>query len=332
MKDILISVIVPAYNIEKYISRCIDSIIAQTHTLLEIIIVDDGSTDATGHIIDKYAADDKRIVAVHKKNGGVSSARTAGIQKANGAYIGFVDGDDYIEPNMYEFLLENALKYNADISHCGYKMIFPDGHEDLYYETGHLILQSHQSGLYDLLSGEFVEPALYNKLYRKSVVDFVDSPLWDSSIRINEDLLLNYILFSNANSAVYEDKTFYHYILRQGSAATSKNMHYKITDSMRVISIICKDTENNSILHPVIYTRYLRTLIGVATQKQWKDDSKSAKRKLKTEIKDKQFYINCNSKKVRYMAYAAAYAMPAYKFVRYIYDKITGVSKKYDIS
>lgn len=97
MSSVLISIIVPAYNIESHIGRCLDSILAQTHKRIEIIIVDDGSTDGTGIIIDQYASIDQRIIPIHKENGGVTSARIDGIKKASGEYLGFVDGDDYIE-------------------------------------------------------------------------------------------------------------------------------------------------------------------------------------------------------------------------------------------
>ena len=164
MSSVLISIIVPAYNIESHIGRCLDSILAQTHKRIEIIIVDDGSTDGTGIIIDQYASIDQRIIPIHKENGGVTSARIDGIKKASGEYLGFVDGDDYIEPEMFEKLLDNAIKYDADISHCGYQMVFP-GRVEYYYNTGRIVQQDKIAGLKDLLSGSFIEPGLWNKLY-----------------------------------------------------------------------------------------------------------------------------------------------------------------------
>ena len=114
--DNKISIIIPAYNIEQYIGATLDSVLAQSYSNLEVIVVDDGSRDGTGNVIDRYAQKDHRIIAIHKENGGVTSARLRGVAEASGEWIGFVDGDDYIEPQMYERLLENALKYNADIS------------------------------------------------------------------------------------------------------------------------------------------------------------------------------------------------------------------------
>ena len=139
----LISIIIPAYNIENYISTCLDSLLAQTYRDLEIIVVNDGSKDGTGAIMDTYAARDSRIMAIHKENGGVTSARLCGVKAATGDWIGFVDGDDIIEPDMYERLMANAVKHGADISHCGYRMVFPSGKVDYYYNTGRIVEQDN---------------------------------------------------------------------------------------------------------------------------------------------------------------------------------------------
>ena len=158
----LISIIIPAYNIENYIAKCLDSLLNQTYKNLEIIVVDDGSSDNTGKIVDDYVLRYKNIKAIHKKNGGVSSARNSGIDVANGEYIGFVDGDDIVDKEMFEILMDNAIKYEADISHCGYKMIFPS-RIDYYYNTGILVEQDNELGLKDIIIGQRVEPGLVNK-------------------------------------------------------------------------------------------------------------------------------------------------------------------------
>ncbi len=113
-----VSVIVPIYNAEKYLNKCLESIIGQTYKNLEIILVDDGSSDNSPTICDAWAQIDSRIRVIHKKNGGVSSARNAGIDLAQGDYIGFVDADDWIEPNMYEVLINNAVLINHPAVMC----------------------------------------------------------------------------------------------------------------------------------------------------------------------------------------------------------------------
>ena len=118
-----ISVIVSIYNIEKYIQRAVESICAQTYSNLEIILVDDGSTDSSGRICDEYAKKDNRIRVIHKKNGGLSSARNEGIKAATGEYIAFVDGDDWVDKSMYEDMLKAMYTYDADIAICNYKAV-----------------------------------------------------------------------------------------------------------------------------------------------------------------------------------------------------------------
>ena len=119
----MISVIVPVYNTEKFLKNCISSIANQTYKDLEIILVNDGSTDNSGKICDDFAQKDSRIKVIHQSNKGVGAARNAGLDVAKGAYIGFVDSDDILRPDMYEFLLNNLIVHNADISVCGVQKI-----------------------------------------------------------------------------------------------------------------------------------------------------------------------------------------------------------------
>lgn len=331
MNQTTISIIVPAYNIAPYLERCIDSILAQTHRALEIIVVDDGSTDDTGVILDRLAASDSRIKAIHKENGGVSSARIRGIAESTGEFIGFVDGDDYVEPEMFAHLLKNAREAEADISHCGYQMVFPDGHIDLYYGTGKKVLQDHVTGLRDLLEGRFVEPGLWNKLYRREIVrGFEQSPLWDNSLKYNEDVLMNYILFTRAQTSVYEDIPFYHYILRAGSAATSKRKHYQVADPVAVMERIVGDIPEESPLYAVAFARYLRTLMGAAAQTAWPEDRARARKLLRRYALTVQG-ISGVSRKFKLMVFGSVYLSPAYRLVRRIYEKRTGISHKYDL-
>ena len=113
-----ISVVVPVYNVEEYLDQCVESLVGQTYKNLEVILVDDGSPDNCPAMCDEWAERDNRIKVIHKENGGVSSARNAALDIASGDYIGFVDSDDWIEPDMYEILIKNAKKYDADISRC----------------------------------------------------------------------------------------------------------------------------------------------------------------------------------------------------------------------
>ena len=125
-----ISVIVPIFNVENYVRKCVDSILNQTFSDIEIILVDDGSTDASGRICDEYLSKDDRIRVIHKENGGLSDARNAGLDMCTGEYIGFVDGDDYIDGDMYELLYKNLIQYDADISMCRFRRIYNNRIDD----------------------------------------------------------------------------------------------------------------------------------------------------------------------------------------------------------
>lgn len=243
--DNLISVIIPAYNVAPWLPRCLDSILAQTHKSLEIIVVNDGSTDATSTIAEKYVHIDSRVVLINKKNGGVTSARLEGVRRATGKYIGFVDGDDEIESNMYQQLLLNAQKYNANISHCGYQMCFPDKRVHYFHNTGIIVKQKRITAVKELLSGLMIEPGLWNKLYHRSLFDkLLYSDVIDENIIINEDLLMNFYLFSSAENTVFEDLCLYHYNVREESATRSKLNSSKIYDPIKVKRIILSVAED----------------------------------------------------------------------------------------
>ena len=197
----LISVIVPAYNVAPWLSRCLDSLLAQTYENLEIVVVDDGSADNTREILEGYAAKYENIHAIFQKNGGVTAARLAGAAAAAGEWIGFVDGDDTVEADMFRHLLENAQTYGADISHCGHRVMFPDGRVEYVHNSGTLRVQDHLTGVRDLLDGGQVEGSLCTKLFRRELFDGLKEWL-DTSIRNNEDYLMNYYLFSKAKAAV----------------------------------------------------------------------------------------------------------------------------------
>lgn len=235
----MISVIIPAFNVEFAIVNTLNSVLAQTYPELEIIVIDDGSTDKTGQVIDAYAAQHDQVITVHTKNQGVTAARLTGIKQASGEWIGFVDADDEIEPDMYELLLNNAELYKADISHCGYQMIFPDGRINYFHNTGNLVQQDKITALKDLLNGSLIEPSLCNKLFHRTLFySLLHTAAMDKNIKINEDLLMNYILFSEANKAVFQDSCKYHYLIRSNSASREPLNQYKIFDPIRVKQII----------------------------------------------------------------------------------------------
>jgi len=235
--DELITVVVPAYNCAPWLPRCLDSLLAQTYPNLEIVVVNDGSTDDTKTVLDDYAARCSRVTAVHQKNAGEYAARLSGVAVAKGNWIGFVDADDETEPHMYAMLMNNALKHNADISHCGYKVIYPDGRIEYQQNSGILKVQDAYTGVRDLLEEKIVEMGLCSKLFRKELFSGIHEWM-DYSIVINGDMMMNYYLFSQAEKSVLEDVCPYHYLIRQGSASRRKLNEYLIYDPIRVRRMI----------------------------------------------------------------------------------------------
>ena len=232
-----ISVVVPAYNVADWLPRCLDSLRAQTHEALEIIVVNDGSTDGTAAVADCYAAKDGRIRVIHKENGGVTSARLRGAEEATGQWLGFADGDDEIEPDMYARLLRNAYAHDADITHCGHQIHFPDGRREYVHNTGVLRTQDWKTGLQDLMDGGLIDASLCTKLYRRKLFAGLREKM-DLSVKNNEDYLMNYHLFFGAEKAVFEDICPYHYILRRGSASYQKLNEHMLFDPIRVRQVI----------------------------------------------------------------------------------------------
>lgn len=327
MDEKLVSVIIPAYNIEDYIGRCLDSIISQTYKNLEIIVVDDGSRDHTGEILDNYAKKDRRIKVIHKENGGVSSARNKGIEAAEGDYIGFIDGDDLIESEMYKTLVDLLEEENADIAHCGYQMVFPD-RVDYYHNTGKKKIQTTEEGLKDLLSGEMIEPGLVNKLYKKELIKYCRL---DETVKINEDLLMNYQLFKLSQKSVYYDITPYSYMIRSSSATGANSLIKKREDALRVLNQIKDDCINNNLLS-IIYKRYIYLLMAICRDdlkdRSYIEYQKKQRKQLKKELKT-DIFKSCIPKKLKYMSLFSCYLPHIMKVIYKMYDLKTGTSKKY---
>ena len=330
----MISIIIPAYNIQDYLSATLDSVLAQTYENLEIIVVNDGSRDNTADVIDSYAARDRRIKAIHKENGGVTSARLRGVAEATGAYIGFVDGDDYIEPQMYARLMENVKTHGADISHCGYRMVFPS-RVDYYHNSGQLIIQKDSQCCADLLVGGFVEPALWNKLFRKEL--FTGLNEWmDPSIRINEDLLMNFYLFRQAKKAVFEDVCPYHYVLRKGSAATSRLNEHKLKDPLKVLHLLLSETANTPEWNTIVERRLIYQLVTTSTlaANDQRDLILPFRRDARKELRHRLWSVltgnSCNIK-LKIMALWAAIWPWSYCIVHKVYARLRGTDRKYEV-
>ena len=331
----LISVIVPVYNIREYLPQCLDSILAQSYSCIEVVCVDDGSSDGSGTVLDDYSLRDDRVRVIHKGNGGVTSARLRGVAEAKGEWIGFVDGDDFIEPDMYSRLMDNAKKSGADLSHCGYRMVFPD-RVDYYYNTKRVAQQSSREALLELLGGSF-EPGLCNKLFRKELFDeILRGKLVDPKIKNNEDLLMNYYLFRSAKKSVFEDFCPYHYQVRRNSAATSRNNISRLSDPERVYQRLLSETENDPELNTLCMESLIRHLIRCSTMKKSGKSHETVDyiTHARVELKKRIPELRKNgrfSKKTKLLSQWASTWPESYRLVHHIYGELTGVNHKYDV-
>lgn len=214
--DILVSIIVPVYKVEKYLGRCIDSLIAQTYKTIEIILVDDGSPDKCPGICDKYALTDDRIKVIHKENGGLSDARNAGIEAATGEYLMFVDGDDYISPDMTEKLYLALKKNDADMSICNFVCVNEDGsvYDGKMWEQIQDGLITGRDVLEIMLTGDYVTYVIAcNKLYKRQIFQSIRFPQG----KIHEDDFVAHYLFGMCDRVACIKDACYFYLQREGS-------------------------------------------------------------------------------------------------------------------
>lgn len=210
----LISVIVPIYNVEKYLIRCIDSILNQTYKNIEIILIDDGSPDKCPEICDEYLKKDQRIKVIHKKNGGLSDARNAGMEIAKGDYISFVDSDDYIYEEMYENLINLMDIYKVDIASCSVQKFYEDENINLNYNKKYDIkIYSNEEALKSLIEEQDIKQTVWNKIYKRHIINDIKFEVG----KIHEDEYWTYQIIGNANNIAYINKPMYYYLQRKDS-------------------------------------------------------------------------------------------------------------------
>ena len=210
---VTISVIVPIYNVEAYLRTCVDSILAQTHKDLDVILVDDGSTDECPAICDGYAARDARVRVVHKANGGLSDARNAGLDIVASPFVGFVDADDWVEPEMFETLLTLLQDNDSDIAVCNFSYVSATEGSTDAPSVPHAVTLSQRPAMRLLLRDEIVQNYVWNKLYRTRLWDGVRFPLG----KAYEDIPTTWRVFAQAHSVTLSPWVGYHYRMRDGS-------------------------------------------------------------------------------------------------------------------
>lgn len=219
----LISVIVAAYNIEDYLPRCLDSLLSQTYANLEILVVDDGSSDGTGGICDRYAAKDSRIKVIHQQNMGLSGARNSALAIAAGEYIGYVDGDDWVEQNMYREMYYACEQQGAELAVCAYRQI--GGNEKQNFSNKRYVLTGEQAlDVYICDDKPYhIYNSVWSKLFRRDIVENLQFPIGKKS----EDIMYTTYALTKCHSCVFLDTPYYNYVMDRENSIMNQSLHHR---------------------------------------------------------------------------------------------------------
>ena len=206
----LISVVVAAYNIETYIARCLESLLKQNYKNLEIIVVDDGSTDQTGTLCDEFAQKDNRIQVIHQQNMGLSGARNTGLKVAKGSYIGFVDGDDWVEPDMYRALYEACEHHQAEMAGCAYHQIGAKKVKEAFSEKQYVLSKEEVLDTYICDNKQYhIYNSVWSKFFRSDIVASLEFPIG----RKSEDIMYTTRAMAQITKFVFLDTPYYNYVV-----------------------------------------------------------------------------------------------------------------------
>lgn len=249
-----LSIIVPVYNVEKYIKRCINSILDQCFENFELLLIDDGSTDNSGKICDEYAKKDKRIVCVHQENSGVSAARNKGLDIAKGDYIGFVDSDDYIHKDMYKELIYYLEENDADVSICSMTFVFGNYNKSEENIGNIKVFYGRKACHENLLLNNF---GLYvcNKIFKR---DLCEQFRFDIKMKVAEDAYFNYLVLKNANRIVKINKGLYFYVQQREGSVTSNGFTDCRVQVLDYYKLVYEDIENEENMIDCWFAGYMQ--------------------------------------------------------------------------
>ncbi|MDU4862754.1 MAG: glycosyltransferase [Terrisporobacter othiniensis] len=288
-----ISVVVPIYNTQEYLVRCIESVLNQTFKDIEIILVNDGSTDESGIICNQYSEKYKNVKVIHKLNGGLSDARNEGIKVATGDYIGFVDSDDIIEKEMYKVLYSLCIQYNADISTCLFESIEYGKKSNKTY-SNKVSIFTNKEAVKNTYEGTISGYSVCNKLYKRELLNEIKFPKG----RIYEDASILYKLYMNSNRVVYIESALYKYVRREGSITKSMFSDKRFD----IVSMFEEKYNYMSINYPemcekiksMYYISLRNIIIDIVNENSIKENYKSIKR-VSEIIRSELMYILKNT-------------------------------------
>lgn len=292
-----ISIVVPVYNVEEFLPRCVESILKQSYKNLEILLIDDGSTDNSGTLCDNYAKNNQNIRVYHKKNGGLSDARNYGIEKATGNYIAFIDSDDYIAEDYCKILYNNLIKYEADISICAF--IKTDGKNDNIEENKEQITTytgiDKQKNILNHMNT--ITTVAWNKLYRKEMWDNLRYPKG----KINEDEFVVHYLMHKAKKVVYTNIILYYYYQRANSIMKKKfsSERFDVIDAFQERWQFYKEHKEYKELEGKAYCLYMKMIISnyiLSKKNKLQNDKKKLLERYREEYKNKKMITNIKEK------------------------------------
>ncbi len=311
-----VSIVIPVYNIKNYIDRCLTSIISQTYSNIQIIIIDDGSIDGSSEICDKYSVLDDRIEVVHIENGGVGNARNIGIEKANGEYILFIDGDDYIENSYIETLINSIIENKSDLAIVDYYLQIGNKRFSNSINTNEKILFDNKSALDNILNEDLYLGYLWNKLFKLKIIK--DNNIrFDRRIRIWEDLLFCIEYIDCIKNVVYTRTPLYTYIQRDNSAVSAKNSTSDYTKLYAMDKAYCIAFKYKGEFLEKIQDMYANTYISVYYEQISQMGSFDKTFYLEYKNKMKKIHGNLTNKhKIMYIASIMAPRI-VYSFVKY---------------
>ena len=317
-----VSIIVPVYNVEKYLNRCVESIVKQTYTNLEIILVDDGSPDNCPAMCDAWAERDSRIKVIHKENGGVSSARNIGIDNADGDYISFVDSDDYVENNFISSLLSGCQNNEAQLSVCGYY----ENDKVVKAEASALVNANDADiMLFDNDDCPYFQGFSCNKLYRKDII--TDNCLkFDESIKLCEDTLFNFNYLKCIDNVCIVDKAVYHYCLREDSVVGARKIQ-NYFDLIALTNRFIEESSGEELIDVIVYWSFkfwIRVIDNFIINKAGKDYYKITVSKIK-----KYYHMIMHSKRYSNVEKILVFFIKHCLFIYKTYKKIKYLKKEF---
>lgn len=295
-----VSIIVPVYNVERYLDKCMTSLVEQTYSNIEIVLVDDGSKDKSGEICDKWAAKDARVIVIHKENGGLSDARNHGIRNSNGKYIVCVDSDDYVDSDYIEYLYSLIVKHNTKMSICQHKVMLNDTISKDYGHSGEESIPAKEC-IERMLYHDVIDTSAWAKMYERSLFNTVEYPFG----KTYEDIATTYKLMMQCPTIAVGYESKYYYIVRRDSIVNCEFNERKLdlldmTDEMGVNILKAYPDLETAVLRRRVYARFSTLNQMLQTDKYSntkneiikfiKDNGKSVVKNPKTPRRDKIAY------------------------------------------